>query len=92
MSPSLLFLGRRVCCLSVSGLSTHCFTLGSTICRRHFPIWMTSGMFEPTGTSFSVNFPCVSVSVVTTGEPLATPPHLSHVAPCVIGSTGAFGT
>jgi hypothetical protein len=73
MSPSDWFFGSRVSCGSVSAVSTHSFTSGTTTCRRHFPIWMTSGMSLPTGTFFSVNLPDASVSVVTTGEPVTAP-------------------
>jgi len=91
MSPSLRLRGSRSM-LPATGLSTHCFTWGRTNWRRHLPIWTTSGMFEPTGTSLRTKSPFASVSVVTMGEPETVEPHLSQVAPVVIRSTGAFGT
>jgi hypothetical protein len=52
---------------------------------------MTSGMSEVTGTLSSLNCPLVSVSVEAMGLP-DTVPHFSHVAPVVMGSSGALGT
>jgi hypothetical protein len=73
-------------------LSWHAFTIGSVICRRHLPVWMTTGMFVPTGTSCIVKLPDGSVSALATGCPDAIVPHLSQVTPSTIGSSAAFGT
>jgi len=43
--------GRRLA-VGATGLSVHAVTVGIVICRRHFPIWTTSGMFVPAGTSW----------------------------------------
>src|SRR4051812_46345609 len=91
MSPSPLFFGSRVWFLSVSLFSWHDVTLGIVICRRHFPICRTSGMFCPVGTFFSENLPSDPVSVVTTGEPVVSTPHLSHEMPGLNGSGVVFG-
>src|SRR6266516_8120432 len=58
-----------------TGVLVHWATFGRMTFLRHFPTWMTSGMFEPTGTSFSLKFPFESVRVVTTGEPETAAPH-----------------
>ena len=73
-------------------LSWQALTIGSVICRRHFPVWMTTGMFVPTGTFCIVKFPDASDSALATGWPDAMVPHLSQVTPSTIGSSAAFGT
>lgn len=56
MSPSFLLRGSDVISAG-SALSVHSWTLSSVICRRHLPIWITSGMLMPDGTLVSVNLP-----------------------------------
>ena len=70
MSPSLLFLGRRVWFLSVSAVDAQAGTLATVIWRRHLPVCMTSGMFAPDGTFFSEKRPCASVSATAIGWPV----------------------
>ncbi len=48
-SPSLFLRGSRKSCGSLKGLSLQAVTVGSVICRRHLPIWMTSGTLVPCG-------------------------------------------
>ena len=55
--------------------SVQAATEGMTICRRQRPLWMTSGMLEPTGMFLMLNAPCVSVVALTSGEPEAAAPH-----------------
>src|SRR5262249_39787683 len=40
-----------------TGVFVHWATFGRMNFLRHFPTWMTSGMFDPTGTSFSLKLP-----------------------------------
>ena len=47
---------------------THAGTLGMTICLRHFPAWMTSGILVPTGMLVRVNLPSTPVITCTSGE------------------------
>ena len=58
--PSCRFLGSVI--LPAEFEVLHCAIDGTVISLRHLPIWTTSGMFAPSGTLFSVNFPSVSVS------------------------------
>ncbi len=76
MSPSLWFLGRRktagaaiFAAAAAAGLSAHLFTVGSTYCLRHLPTCTTRGMFDPSGTPSSVNFPAASVTANAIGIP-----------------------
>ena len=80
----------------VSGLrivvGPHCATVGTTICRRHFPVVITTGTFEPAGTPGSSNRPSVPVVVCTTGLPGRPSAHLLHVSPLGIGPGSVPGT
>src|SRR6187401_973607 len=49
MWPSALLRGRCVSDAAI-GVSAHAATDGIVTARRHFPIWITSGMLSPTGT------------------------------------------
>ena len=44
-----LLLGSRKVCGLLNGLSWQAVTWESVTCRRHFPIWMTSGTLVPCG-------------------------------------------
>ena len=90
--PSDWFLGRRNVSVPEKTLSWQALTIGSVTWRRHFPVWMTTGMFVPTGTFCIVKFPAASDSALATGWPDAMVPHLSQVTPSTIGSSAAFGT
>jgi hypothetical protein len=68
MSPSVRLRGRRVSVVG-SALSTHDATLLMVTWRRQRPIWITSGMLAPTGTSRSTKRPSGPVTALTTGEP-----------------------
>ena len=92
MSPSVRFLGRRVTFGSVSFVSTHDFTSGMVILRRHFPSWKTTGMSFPTGMFSRRNCHLASESAVTSGSPEATVPHRSQVTPLVTGLRSPLGT
>src|SRR5215212_9178131 len=61
-------------------LSVHSATVGSVICLRHLPIVMTSGMFDPDGTSVSRNLPISSETVFATTPPDSSS-HREHCAP-----------
>ncbi len=71
---------------------TQAATEGMTTCRRQRPIWITSGMLDPTGTFWSWKLPPASVTALTSGEPEAWAPHCSQATPGVNGATGALGT
>ena len=49
MSPSLFIFGSRKVVGSLNGLSWQAVTLFNVTCRRHLPVWMTSGTFVPWG-------------------------------------------
>ena len=90
MSPSALVLGKRVSDAATAVL-VQAVTVGITTCRRHRPIWITRGMFAPTGMLVSVKLPSAPVVVLTSGEPDAMR-QLSHETPAVKAATGALGT
>ena len=74
MSPSPLFLGKRVS-VAATAVLVHDATLGIFTWRRQRPSWMTSGMLAPTGTFLSVNLPSTPVTALTSGEPDEGAPH-----------------
>ena len=82
--------------VSVSARSVQAATFGIVISRRHFPTWITSGMFAPLGTSLvespSTKFPFASVVVQTSGSPDSAVSQVSQVGPSVYGASGLFGT
>ena len=91
MSPSLEFAGRRSFIAGVAGsgmaVFAHAATVGTTICVRHLPVWITSGMLLPLGHAVkpsglvctSVNVPFSSVSALMIGPPDAGASHCEHV-------------
>ena len=82
MSPSLLFLGRRVSA-APSALSAHELTTGIVIWRRHLPLAITSGMSWPDGTLLRLKWPAESV---TTGEiGVARQVLAAAIAACAVG-------
>ena len=61
--------------------------------RRHFPVVITSGMFDPDGMLVSEKWPVSSVwTGVPIGEPGSESVHWLHVRPVAIGPGSLFGT
>src|SRR5262245_54974390 len=80
MWPSPRLRGRCVSAAS-TGVSAHAATDGIVTARRHFPIWITSGMLSPTGTCSTEKCPAESVSAAAIGRPEYGDEQVSHVAP-----------
>ena len=75
------------------GCDWHASTSKGTITwRRHFPIWMTSGMLGPIGTLSSSNLPSGPLSAIATGLPVTSEPHWSQVTPVGSVCSEEFGT
>src|ERR1700685_619524 len=90
-SPWISFFGMRKV-LSGTLLSMHLTTVGKVYSLRHFPVWTTSGTFEPGGTLLRVKAPVASVTVlaITGGYRV---PHVLHEAPeANCGSVADWGT
>ena len=91
ISPSDLRLGSDVW-LAASGVSAHSLTTGTLICRRHLPIWITSGTSVPTGTSSITNSPLALVSAEATGLPDTGVAQVSHRGPVGMSASVVLGT
>src|SRR4030095_7184741 len=74
------------------GVSAQAGTLASTTCRRHLPIWMTSGTFAPAGTPGSTKWPLASETVWASGVAPSTLPQGSQVTPAGRLAMGPSGT
>jgi hypothetical protein len=92
MLPSFWVRGRRSRLASSMRVSVQAFTSGRVICRRHFPIWMTSGTPLPTGTLSRTKSPLVSVSAEAMGLPDTGESQRSQLGPVGMGSRAALGT
>src|SRR5437588_9967004 len=86
---SVMLLGSVVSALFVIGLSAHSPTDDSRIWRRHLPVTITTGMFEPDGASKIENLPDSSVVARATGVPGRSSLHLLHTAPSGSAGSGA---
>ena len=83
---------RRRVSVEPATLSWQAVTVGIVTWRRQRPVWMTSGMFEPTGMFVIWKWPEVSVAALTSGEPLTLAEQVSHATPGANAVTVPFGT